>query len=102
MSADLEKARREQARWLILQTLDSARPIGTNEGIVLAALRELIHDLTQHELRRELDYLKDRNLVQLSQLETPAWFAELTRYGVDVVEYTLDVHPGIARPPKYW
>ena len=30
------------------------------------------------------------------------WHAELTRYGVDVAEYTIDCEPGIARPAKYW
>ena len=28
-------------------------------------------------------------------------FADLTRHGVDVAEYTVDCEPGIARPAKY-
>lgn len=28
------------------------------------------------------------------------WAAELTRYGVDIVEYTIGCEPGIARPPR--
>jgi hypothetical protein len=27
--------------------------------------------------------------------------AELTRYGVDIVEYTIACEPGIARPKKW-
>jgi hypothetical protein len=102
MSLDLEKARREQARWLILQALDSGRPIGAGEAILLSALQQVIADFTQHELRRELDYLEDRALVVITGKDKPAWHAELTRHGVDIVEYTIDVEPGIARPPKYW
>ena len=30
------------------------------------------------------------------------WFADLTRLGVDLAEYTIDCQPGIARPDKYW
>ena len=34
--------------------------------------------------------------------KSAAWFADLTRYGVDVAEYTVDCQPGVARPAKYW
>jgi hypothetical protein len=27
---------------------------------------------------------------------------KLTRIGIDVVEYTVECDPGIARPKKYW
>ena len=60
-------------------------------------------DMSPDELRRELDYLRDRGLVTI---KTPpdgsAWRCDLTRYGIDVAEYTVDVEPGIARPEKYW
>ncbi|MNW20815.1 hypothetical protein D3C71_2213900 [compost metagenome] len=57
---------------------------------------------TELELRRELDYLADRELVKLTKEPSGRWFATLTRYGTDVVEYTVDCEPGIARPSKYW
>jgi len=98
----MERARREEARWLVLVALNSARPIGASEGVLLSALRGAIADLTPLELRRELDYLVDRKLIEISGKDTPAWHAELNRYGVDVVEYTIACEPGIARPPKYW
>lgn len=102
MNAELAKSKREQLRWLVLQTLDYARPIGTNENVILDAVRGAQPDTTHHQLRRELDYLRDRELVTLETRNGGIWFAELTRCGVDIVEYTVDCQPGIARPPKYW
>lgn len=99
---DLERASRETARWLILVTLDKARPLGAAESLIASVLAAVPHPITTHELRRELDYLADRGLVEIKGRTTPQWHAALTRVGVDVVEYTVDCDPGIARPAKYW
>lgn len=102
MTIDLQKAQRETLRWLVLATLDAARPIGAPETLVLSAIQGVPLPVTALELRRELDYLADRGLVEITGRESPVWHATLTRAGVDVVEYTVDVEPGIARPRKYW
>jgi hypothetical protein len=99
---DLAKIRRENIRWQILLTLNNARPIGAFEKIVLSVIQAEYPDATQNEVRRELDYLNDRNLVKIEKRPDGRWFAEIDRYGVDVVEYTLPVEPGIARPEKYF
>lgn len=99
---DLEKARRESLRWLILLTLDKARPLGASEVLILSVIAQVPQSVTAHELRREMDYLSDRKLISIAGRESPQWHAELTRDGVDVVEYTVPVEPGIARPAKYW
>lgn len=101
MALDLEKSRRETTRWHILQVLDQARPIGANETLVLTVLRDLTSDITQVELRRELQYLADRQLIDIDKSQG-TWTAKIRRHGVDIVEYTVDVEPGIARPEKYW
>ena len=98
---DMDKARRETIRWLILQCLDCARPLGAGETLLLSAMTDTVK-VTQLEMRRELDYLHDRELVELSGRDGPQWHAKLTRHGVDVAEYTVAVEPGIARPQKYW
>jgi len=54
------------------------------------------------ELRREMDYLHDRELIKLDKQPSGRWHAELSRFGVDVAEYTVSCEPGIARPAKYW
>ena len=102
MAIDQAKIRRESLRWLILLTLNNARPLGAYEGPILAVAQSEYPDATPHELRRELDYLEDRKLVELRKEPSGKWFADLTRYGTDVAEYTVDCEPGIARPAKYW
>lgn len=102
MSIDQAKVRRESLRWLILLTLNNARPIGAFEGPVLSVAQSEYPDATPLELRREMDYLADRELVKVDKQPSGKWFAELTRFGVDVAEYTIDCDPGIARPVKYW
>ncbi|EME4037049.1 hypothetical protein VYM13_004930, partial [Escherichia coli] len=47
-------------------------------------------------------YLADRKMVDLEKKPSGDWFADLTRLGVDLVEYTVECGPGIARPEKYW
>ncbi len=102
MSIDLAKIRREDIRWQIVLTLNNARPIGAYEELVLSVIRATYPDATPMELRRELDYLYDRDLVSLSKEPSGRWFADLTRTGVDLAEYTVECDPGIARPAKYW
>lgn len=99
---DQSKVRRESMRWNILLTLNNARPIGAYEELVLSTIQAIYPDATALELRRELDYLADRSLVELKKEPSGRWFADVTRDGVDIAEYTVDCQPGIARPVKYW
>lgn len=99
---DLARVRREAMRWLILLTLNNARPLGCAEGPILSVAQTQYPDASPLEIRRELDYLDDRQLVEIRKAPSGPWHAELTRHGVDVAEYTVDVEPGIARPVKYW
>lgn len=102
MSVEIAKVRRESIRWYTLLTLNNARPIGAYEELILATVQAIFPDATPQELRRELDYLEARDLVEIKREPIGRWFADLTRFGVDVAEYTVDCDPGIARPAKYW
>ena len=99
---DHAKVRRESMRWNLINTLNKARPYTSNEQFLLEVMRAIYPDATALEIRRELDYLADRDLVDLNKQPSGAWFGDLTRYGVDIAEYTIDCEPGIARPVKYW
>lgn len=99
---DHTRLRREALRWLILLTLNNARPIGAFEGLILTVAQSEYPDATAMELRREMDYLGERELVKVDKQPSGRWFAMLTRHGVDVAEYTVACEPGIARPAKYW
>lgn len=102
-SVDMERARRESLRWVVLQSLNYARPSDAPEHILLRIAQESEYgDCTQLELRRALDYLAERDLVVVEKGHLGPWRAKLTRYGIDVVEYTIECEPGIARPRKYW
>jgi len=97
---DMTKAKTEELRWLILEALNAARPVGTTEAIIRRAIDSVVPGVTEHEIRCELDYLKERSLIDLES-NKPVWFAKINRYGIDIVEYTVDCHPGIARPAKW-
>lgn len=102
MNVDHTKARREAMRWTILLILNNARPVSTHESLVLSTMQAIYPDATALEVRRELNYLHDRLLIVVKKEPSGVWYAELTALGVDVAEYTVDCHPGIARPAKYW
>ena len=93
---EFEKNKREHVRWLILLTLDHARPIGAAESLILTTIQSVPMQLTALELRREMDYLAGRDLVELRGRDTAR------SEGVDFVEYTTGAINGIARPEKYW
>ncbi len=102
MNIDMEKQRREQLRWILLLALNHARPYGLQEAVLLGTAQGVYPDATALEVRRELDYLENRRLVDIQRAPSGPWHGELTRYGVDIAEYTIQCEPGIARPPKYW
>ncbi|MEI2428679.1 hypothetical protein RDV84_00235 [Lysobacter yananisis] len=102
MDIDMAKVRREQIRWILVLALNHARPYGAQESVLLGAVQGLYTDATPLEIRRELGYLEDRCMVELTKAPYGPWSAELTRLGVDIAEYTVDCNPGIARPAKYW
>ena len=98
---DIERNTRELIRWYVLIAINSGRPYPVAEPLILSAIQTIPIECTAMQLRRELDYLRDRKLVDLKTPEGVPWIAELTRFGVDVVEYTVECDPGIARPKKY-
>ncbi|MBS0212322.1 MAG: hypothetical protein JSR26_03960 [Proteobacteria bacterium] len=102
MSIDMHRQRREQLRWILLLALNHARPYGCVEIVLQATAQGVYPDATALEIRRELDYLEDRQLITLEKAPHGTWHAELTRIGVDIAEYTIECDPGIARPVKYW
>jgi len=100
--ADLDKARREGMRWNLLNTLHKAAPYTSSENFLLDVMRGIYPDVTPLEVRKQLDYLADRELIDLKKEPSGMWFADIGRYGVDIVEYTVECDAGIARPVKFW
>lgn len=102
MSVDIEKARRELIRWIVLLALNNGRPFDFNEEGLQAVVRAVYSDITALELRRQLDYLEGCGLIAIKKSPSGSWAALLTRKGIDTCEYTIDCEPGIDRPAKYW
>jgi hypothetical protein len=100
MDVDLEKVQREEIRWRVLAVLNAGRPKPVTESLVLRVLTDVSLPATPASLRKELDYLEARKLITIKDESAPVWMCELTHLGVDLVEYTVPCHPGIARPER--
>jgi hypothetical protein len=98
--AQAERARREMVRWILLLACNIARPAHAPVRMLLAVVQGEYKDATELEVRRELDYLEGRELLTLHHDALGQDMADITRHGIDVVEYTVPVEPGIARPAK--
>ncbi len=99
---DPSRIRREALRWYLLLATYHARPNEICESILEATLRSVYPDTTAMEIRQQLDYLAHRKLADLRKEPSGRWWAQLSAIGIDLVEYTVDCLPGIARPQKYW
>jgi len=92
------RARREAIRWHLLSAINLSRPVGINTAALLPIVQSVYLDATHQEIRRELDYLEEREMVRIARDPLDHWFVDLTRLGIDFVEYTVDAQPGVARP----
>lgn len=96
------KAKREGMRWQIINALNKARPYPTSEVFLIEIMQSIYGEVTNLELRQQLDYLEDRDVLSIDKKPYGLWFADLTRIGIDIAEYTISCEAGIARPEKYW
>lgn len=100
---DTARMRREFIRWILLLALNNARASGgASEHLLLQIIQGEYIDATAMELRAELAYLEVRELIDIDRRPDGRWLCDIGRFGIDVVEYSVEVDPGIARPKKYW
>lgn len=99
---DPARTRRETLRWYLLLAIYHARPNEACDAILEATIRAIYPDTTPIETRQQIDYLAHRELVTVRKEPSGRWWIQLTREGFDLVEYTTDCEPGIARPAQYW
>lgn len=103
MIDQMNRARREGMRWMLILTLNYARPAAYSLNPVLDVVRQQYPDCTLRELCAELEYLQTRELVKIDRRPDGDWKCALTRHGIDLAEYTIDCEPGIARPSReFW
>lgn len=95
---DMAKTRREDMRWHLLTAINLSRPAGIYTEPLLAIVRAVYPDATHQEVRVNLDYLEEREMVRISKDPVDRWMVDLTRTGIDFVEYNIDAQPGVSRP----
>ena len=87
-------------RWILLLAMNINRPTHSTLRFLLQVVRGEYDNATELQVRRELDYLESRDLVKVFTDPLGQVSADLTRHGIDIAEYTVEVEPGIARPAK--
>ena len=92
------QVRREAMRWHLLAVINLSRPQGMYTEALLPIIQSVYGDATEREIRRELDYLEERELLKITKDPLDRWMVELLRHGIDIVEYTIACEPGISRP----
>jgi hypothetical protein len=98
-SLDLAKIRREEIRWHLLRSVNLSSPAGIyTEPLLAIIIRSVYPDATHQEIRVNLDYLEEREMVRIAKDAMDRWSVDLTRTGIDFVEYTIDAQPGIFAP----
>jgi len=96
MDIDLKRIVRESVRGAMLWTLHLARAFGANEDTLQQVIYRSGYGLSDMEIRRELEYLELRGLVEIGRpTDSPFWWVKLTRNGIDVQERTVPCDPGI-------
>jgi hypothetical protein len=60
---NLEQAKKETGRWMLLRILDAGRPVGCNGSLILTVLEDEGLLDSASALRRECDYLAELGLV---------------------------------------
>lgn len=98
LGLDLTKIRREAIRWHLLSAINLSRPNGIYTEPLVEIVRSVYPDATHQEVRVQLDYLKEREMVRITKDPMDRWSVDLARTGIDFVEYTIDAQPGISRP----
>ena len=99
MKDSLSQAHIAALRWTILRTLMVGGHLGATDKMCLDVARAEYLGVTKERIRTEFDYLEARRLIEIERSEIRAWRAKLTRHGRDVVDYEVEVEPGITRPP---
>ncbi|MEO1752030.1 hypothetical protein [Thiofaba sp. EF100] len=98
----IEQSERETARWIVLSALYHGAGIPVAERLVLSVLEAVPIKATASDVRTHLHFLESAGMAHVKRLPDGGWVAEITKAGMDVVEYTADCPAGIARPVKYW
>ncbi|MXZ81643.1 MAG: hypothetical protein F4Z15_09900 [Gammaproteobacteria bacterium] len=86
-------------RWSILRTCNVGGHLGATETMLSRVIDAEWLGISRDDMRKELHYLSQRDLIEIEKSEIDPWRMTLTDHGRDLVDYQIDCRPGIARPP---
>lgn len=100
----IERARRENLRWRVLECVHAARVGDPDGGVMESVLHRALNiapaQITRTELRMALDWLRDNELISLDVSNAGNWYAELRPLGHNCIEYPEECPRGISPPPE--
>lgn len=101
-SNELERKRLRLRRLRILQVLQMNRPDPVGDGMLNSVLQDDT-DLafTKPTVRKAVEYLSGRGLVEVLSKENDRWMIKLTPNGIDYVDGFGDDIEGVARPQEF-
>lgn len=76
MSRVIEIAEKETIRLEMLELCQMAAPEGVSEKVIRASLKKEGHDITEAEILRQADYLKEKGMLSAVRIRN-------TRLGID-------------------
>jgi hypothetical protein len=92
---DIDQLKRQEIRWLLLKNVYRQRPQPLQRGLALQLLKRAGYLLTNNEILKELDYLRDKGLLASSVADQ--WCG--TALMIEVVEGHGVQPPGISVYP---
>ncbi|WMW66646.1 ArsR family transcriptional regulator [Nitratidesulfovibrio liaohensis] len=90
---------REDRLLVILRVLSKVPAGRANHIVLCAALRPLGHDVSLERMQRDLEWLAEKRLVTVEDLEATVTVATITPHGVDVAA-GREVVRGVKEPVK--
>ena len=87
----------EWARWGLLSVAFQGGAFGASDEMSQAVIADE-RPMTIKEIRAELHYLEERQLIKITKHDVKAWRFVLTNHGRDFVDGTIAARPGIYRP----
>jgi len=80
------RGRRKEIQIIVFAVIDSARPIGVYEPLILSVLRDVSIQCSESQLRRELCYLEEAGVIRLDRVDDAPWRASLAGRATGIAE----------------
>ena len=93
---DFEQFKKEDSRLTVLRFLAQQNDWSLNEFVVQTALKQMAHTFSRDQVRTELAWLKEQDLISIKE-NSGVQVAKLTHRGEEAAKGIITV-PGVKRP----